>query len=235
MKRRKTASADTIHENGPPEVRSQFRFKTQAQREAWDVISKNHITFLLGEAGVGKTQVAIAWAVQAVNRGEYEEIIQTRPAVEAGEMLGFLPGDINSKLMPYMTPLTKCGQKVPNQDTVNRETIPLAYMRGVTFENAVCILDESQNCTMGNLKLYISRMGEGSRLIIAGDTEQADIRDSGLAEVARELSGIPGIGVFHFRPEDTVRHPLLVQILKHPVWKKPDNRAHGRRRSPGGE
>ncbi|MFN7318450.1 MAG: PhoH family protein, partial [bacterium] len=110
-----------------------------------------------------------------------------------------------------------------------------AYMRGVTFENAVCILDESQNCTMGNLKLYISRMGEGSRLIIAGDTEQADIRDSGLAEVARELSGIPGIGVFHFRPEDTVRHPLLVQILKHPVWKKPDNRAHGRRRSPGGE
>lgn len=217
-KRRKAANADTIHEN-PPESKNQFRFKTQAQREAWEVINRNTITFLLGSAGVGKTQLAIAWAVQAVHREEYTEIIQTRPVKEAGEELGFLPGTIAEKLNPYMMPLTKCGQKVPGRELVKSEVLPLAYMRGVTIEHAVGVLDEAQNCTRKHLKLYISRMGEGSKLIIAGDTEQADIKDSGLERVARELSGIKGIGVFHFRPEDTVRHPLLVEVLKHPVWE----------------
>ena len=215
---RRRKSDETIHEN-PPEPRSQFRFKTAAQREAWEVISRNTITFLLGAAGVGKTQLAIAWAVQACNREEYTEIIQTRPVKEAGEELGFLPGTIAEKLNPYMQPLSKCGQKVPGREVVKTEVLPLAYMRGVTIEKAVGILDEAQNCTIRHLKLYLSRIGEGSKLIIAGDTEQADIRDSGLERVARELSGIDGVGVFHFRPEDTVRHPLLVEILQHPVWQ----------------
>lgn len=218
MTKRRKINADTVHEN-QTENKKSFRFKTLAQREAWEVISQNTITFLLGAAGVGKTQLAIAWAVQAVNREEYAEIIQTRPVKEAGEELGFLPGSIAEKLNPYMMPLTKCGQKVPGREVVKAEVLPLAYMRGVTIENAVGVLDEAQNCTRKHLKLYISRMGEGSKLIIAGDTEQADIRDSGLERVARELSVLPGIGIFHFRPEDTVRHPLLVEVLKHPVWE----------------
>lgn len=219
MKRRKAASADTIHENAP-EAKGRFVFKTQAQREAWDVINRNTITFLLGEAGTGKTQLAAAWAIQAVNRGEYAGIIQTRPVQEAGEQLGFLPGTIAEKLNPYMVPLVKCGQKVPGGESAKTEILPLAYMRGVTFEHAVGICDEAQNCNAKQLKLYISRMGEGSKLIIAGDTEQSDIRDSGLELIASELSQIQGIGVYRFRPEDSVRHPLLIQVLKHPVWKR---------------
>lgn len=217
MTKRRKADA-TREGQQEPEGRAQFRFKTQAQREAWDVISRNTVTFLLGAAGVGKTQIAIAWATQAVLRGEYSQVIQTRPIQEATERLGYMPGGLEMKISYYMVPLESTGKKVPGRETIKTENIPLAFMRGITMESACGILDEAQNCTRAQLQLYISRLGADSRLIICGDTCQADIRDSGLERVSRELSSIPGIGVFHFKKSDTVRHPLLVQILDHPVW-----------------
>jgi phosphate starvation-inducible PhoH-like protein len=196
-----------------PRIRK-FEPKNESQQRALDTITENTVTFLLGPAGTGKTQVAIAWAKIAAEAGQYHGIVQTRPVVEATESLGFLPGDVNSKLAPYMTPLVRTGDKVNCGTDILIEVIPLAFMRGITLEHVVGILDEAQNCTREQLKLYLTRLGHGAKLVICGDTEQSDIRASGLRETAHRLSGITGVGVFEFGPDDIVRHPLVKDILE---------------------
>lgn len=189
-----------------------FRFRTAAQEQAWQTITDNHITFLLGAAGTGKTQVATAWANRFASPDTFANIVHTRPVVEACESLGWLPGGIEEKVGVYMTPLRKCAAKT-RAPAVETLTIPIAYMRGLTLENCITILDEAQNCTFAQLKLYLTRFGHGAKMIICGDTDQADVHNSGLAEMARRLDGLPGVGIFEFSPADTVRHPLVVDII----------------------
>lgn len=177
-------------------------------------MAQNQITFLLGAAGTGKTQLATAYANLAVIEGRYSKVIHTRPVVEcAGESLGWLPGTVADKLMPYMQPLVQCSAKTKTA-SVEVHTIPLAYMRGLTLDHCVAVLDEAQNATFEQLKLYLTRLGSHAKMIICGDTDQADIRDSGLYRVAEALKGMRNVGYFMFRPEDTVRSPMIVEILQ---------------------
>lgn len=190
-----------------------FRCITEAQSKAWETIQSNTITFLIGSAGAGKTQVATAFANQAVAVGKYKRVIHTRPVVEATENLGWLPGTLEAKLQPYMAPLSTCSQKASRRG-VEPMVIPLAYMRGLTLEHCIGILDEAQNATYSQLKLYLTRLGNNAKLIICGDEEQCDISNSGLAVIARELAGLDGIGIHEFQPCDSVRHPLVEKMLQ---------------------
>lgn len=183
----------------------------EAQRNAFNTIDINNITFLLGPAGTAKTHTATAYAILLAHAKQYEKVVFTRPVVEANESLGFLPGSVEEKIAPYMTPLKMCAEKI-GKEAIKIETIPIAYLRGVTFENSINILDEAQNCTRSQLKLYLTRYGKNSKMIICGDTSQLDIKNSGLAQVAEQLKDIRGIGVFYFRNEDCVRHPLVEMI-----------------------
>lgn len=193
--------------------RSSWRPLNEAQASLFEFLSENHVTLICGPAGTAKTTTAVAWAQAAMNRGEYEKIVFTRPIVEATESLGWLPGTTAEKLAPFMRPLVEAATKTKVKESVV-ETIPLAYMRGLTLSNCIGILDEAQNCTLSQLKLYLSRLGRDSRLIICGDTDQADIRDSGFREAITRLNGIRGIGIFEFSEKDIVRHPLVSAILK---------------------
>ena len=193
-------------------VDSSFKFLTKAQENAWQVIESNTVTFLLGAPGAGKTQLATAYANIAVSAKKYKRVIHTRPVVEAMESLGWLPGTVSDKLTPYMVPLATCSAKTKIAG-VETQILPIAYMRGMTLENCVSILDEAQNATYQQLKLYLTRLGNGAKLIICGDTDQTDIRDSGLARVANELNGLEGVGTYTFVPADSVRHPMVERIL----------------------
>jgi phosphate starvation-inducible PhoH-like protein len=170
------------------------------------------VTLILGPAGSAKTFVATSWAVSAVEKGLYERIVMTRPVVEATESLGYLPGDIASKVQPYMRPMTDTVAKIKSKEPII-DTIPLAFMRGITLENCVGLLDEAQNCNAKQLKLYLTRLGENAKLIISGDTDQVDVNDSGLWAVANKLRGLDGVGVFEFAHVDIVRHPLVGAML----------------------
>lgn len=203
------------------------RNKNNSQQEAFDAYATNDILFLLGPAGTGKTHVAVYCAMYdllaRIKQRRVERIIITRPIVEAGESLGFLPGEMEDKVHPYMIPIYDVvGKMVPQPVKFIEEffTIsPLAYQRGVTFENCVAILDEAQNCTLDQLKLFMTRLGVGGKLIIAGDTEQSDIgKKSGLKAVVTAMEGEPGIATHRFTDEHCVRHPLVTKVLKR--WPK---------------
>lgn len=194
------------------EMPRRFRPKNDAQARLWDVIGENTVTIVLGPAGSSKTFVATSWAVAAVERDLYARIVMTRPVVEATESLGFLPGDIASKVQPYMRPMTDTVSKVKSKEPII-DTLPLAFMRGITLENCVALLDEAQNCNEKQLKLYLTRLGENAKLIISGDTDQVDVNDSGLLAVAEKLRGLPGVAVFEFTHADIVRHPLVGAML----------------------
>lgn len=196
----------------PKDNPNNFKPASKAQSEAWTIIDNSLITFLIGPAGTSKTHTAVAWAINAVRKEYYQKIAFTRPVVEACESLGWLPGDIDHKLAPYMLPLKVCAEKV-GKDNIIIDTFPIAYLRGVTFEHCVCILDEAQNCTRAQLKLYLTRFGKGCKMIICGDSSQSDIHNSGLYKVATELTDINGINVFKFTKEDNVRHPLVQLIV----------------------
>lgn len=183
-----------------------------AQREAYETIHNNNITFLLGPAGTAKSHTATAYAIIAAHAKTYEKVVFTRPVVEANESLGFLPGSFEDKIAPYMVPLKMCADKI-GKESIKIETIPIAYLRGVTFENSVNILDEAQNCTRSQLKLYLTRYGKNSKMVLCGDASQSDIRNSGLVQIAEDLKGLKGVGVYYFKPEDTVRHPLVQMIV----------------------
>ncbi len=198
--------------------------KTVGQKKYINTISKNTITLGIGPAGTGKTYLAVAMAVKAFKAGVVERIILTRPAVEAGEKLGFLPGDLQNKVDPYLRPLYDAlfdflGAEnfLKYQERGNIEVAPLAYMRGRTLDESFIILDEAQNTTREQMKMFLTRLGFGSKIIITGDVTQIDLPDnkkSGLLEAMKVLRNIDDIGIVRFSEKDVVRHKLVQDIVK---------------------
>lgn len=214
-----TADVVAVTSHGKP-----VKCKTLGQKNYVDAINKNTVVFGVGPAGTGKTYLAVAIAVSAYKNKQVEKIILTRPAVEAGERLGFLPGDLQSKVDPYLRPLYDALSEMFGLENYQKlmergviEVAPLAYMRGRTLNNAFIILDEAQNCTKEQMKMFLTRMGEGSRMIITGDVTQIDLpagKTSGLKHAVNILKGIEGIAVCNLTHKDVVRHPLVMQIIK---------------------
>ena len=201
-----------------------IRARNKTQQELVKAYFNHDLIFAIGPAGTGKTYMAIALAVRALKNREIKRIILTRPAVEAGERLGFLPGDLKEKLDPYLQPLYDAlSDMIPSrklQEFMADGTIqiaPLAYMRGRTLDRACVILDEAQNTNLGQLKMFLTRMGPSAKFIVTGDATQIDLprrEDSGLLAGIRLLEGIKGIATIRFTSEDIVRHPLVTKIVK---------------------
>ena len=202
----------------------QIKYKTLGQKNYVDAIKKNEVVFGVGPAGTGKTYLAVAMAVSSFRKKEVEKIILTRPAVEAGESLGFLPGDLQSKVDPYLRPLYDALQEMFGLESYQKliekgviEIAPLAYMRGRTLNNSFIILDEAQNTTKEQMKMFLTRMGEGSRMVITGDVTQIDLpsgKKSGLIHATEILKNIYGIGIVKLSSSDVVRHSLVMKIIK---------------------
>lgn len=198
--------------------------KTRNQRRLVDEYYRNDLIFALGPAGTGKTYTAIALAVRALKNKEVKKLILTRPAVEAGERLGFLPGDMKDKLDPYLQPLYDALHDMihPRKLQILMEEgiiqiAPLAYMRGRTLDSAFVILDEAQNTSLGQLKMFLTRMGCNAKFIVTGDASQIDLpnkKDSGLMRGVSLVKNIKGVAVINFGTEDMVRHPLVTKIIK---------------------
>lgn len=201
-----------------------IKSKTVGQKKYVDLMKKKTITFGIGPAGTGKTYLAVAIAVNAYKEKQVEKIILTRPAVEAGEKLGFLPGDLQEKVNPYLRPLYDALQEMLGMESFSKmmergtiEIAPLAYMRGRTLSNAFVILDEAQNTTKEQIKMFLTRLGENSKMIITGDLTQIDLpsgHTSGLKHAVRILKDIDDIGIIRLSEKDVVRHPLVQQIVK---------------------
>lgn len=200
-----------------------IRVKTLGQRNYVNAIKANDLVFGIGPAGTGKTYLAVVMAISALKQGSVKRIILTRPAVEAGESLGFLPGDLKEKVDPYLRPLYDALHDVlGNEHTlrlIERGTIeiaPLAYMRGRTLDDAFVILDEAQNTTAAQMKMFLTRLGFGSKMVITGDITQVDLPKgvhSGLKQVEEKLSYIKGISFSYLKQTDVVRHPLVQKII----------------------
>jgi phosphate starvation-inducible PhoH-like protein len=198
--------------------------KTLSQKRYLELIFKKTIVFGSGPAGTGKTYLAVAMALQALLAGKVQKILLTRPAVESGEALGFLPGDLQEKILPYLRPLYDAMDDLLGPQTTQRlmeqkviEIAPLAYMRGRTLSNAFVILDEAQNTTHEQMLMFLTRLGEGSQMVITGDLTQTDLprqKVSGLKEALARLQSIQDIGTFHFEPSDVIRHPLVQKIVE---------------------
>ncbi|MEM9176884.1 MAG: PhoH family protein [Myxococcota bacterium] len=201
-----------------------IRAKNLAQRRYVDTIRKHDVAIAVGPAGTGKTYLAMAMAVAALHRKEISRIILTRPAVEAGERLGFLPGDLAEKVDPYMRPLYDALRDMMDMEKAQRliergtiEVAPLAFMRGRTLNDSFVILDEAQNTTGEQMKMFLTRLGENSKAVITGDVTQIDLpagTESGLVEATRVLQSVRGIGFIRFEPKDVVRHPLVQSIIQ---------------------
>ena len=202
----------------------QIKCKTLGQKKYVDAIKKNTVVFGVGPAGTGKTYLAVCLAVSAYKGKQVEKIILTRPAVEAGEKLGFLPGDLQTKVDPYLRPLYDALQEMFGMETYGRlmekgviEVAPLAYMRGRTLSNAFVILDEAQNTTIEQMKMFLTRMGDGSKMVVNGDVTQIDLPDgrrSGLKHAVNVLKSVEGVGVVTLTAQDVVRHPLVMRIVR---------------------
>ena len=209
-----------VHGNDGKPIKARNRTQEEMVRSYFE----NDLIFAVGPAGTGKTYIAIALAVRALKNREIKRIILTRPAVEAGERLGFLPGDLKDKLDPYLQPLYDAlGDMIPPkrlQEFMTEGTIqiaPLAYMRGRTLDRACVILDEAQNTNLGQLKMFLTRMGCDAKFIVTGDASQIDLpnkKDSGLLKGIELTKDIKGIKTIFFRNEDIVRHPLVSKIVK---------------------
>jgi phosphate starvation-inducible PhoH-like protein len=207
-----------------PGIRKVITPKTSGQGEYMKLISENDIVVGIGPAGTGKTYLAVAAAVDALSRKRVKRIVLARPAVEAGESLGFLPGDLQAKVDPYLRPLYDALEDMMPPERVQKaletrtiEIAPLAYMRGRTLADAFVILDEAQNATNAQMKMFLTRLGVNSKTVITGDKTQIDLpkrEDSGLVQIERILPGIDGIGFHYLNESDVVRHRLVRQIIK---------------------
>ncbi|MEQ2526230.1 PhoH family protein [Bacillaceae bacterium CLA-AA-H227] len=201
-----------------------IRVKTLGQRQYIQAMKKNDLVFGIGPAGTGKTYLAVVMAITALKNGQVKRIILTRPAVEAGESLGFLPGDLKEKVDPYLRPLYDALHDILGVEHTGRlidrgtiEIAPLAYMRGRTLDDAYVILDEAQNTTKAQMKMFLTRLGFGSKMIITGDKTQIDLPkgvQSGLIEAEKRLQGVNDIGVVYLEQSDVVRHPLVAKIIQ---------------------
>ncbi len=211
--------------------------KTVGQKEYVNAVRKNTITFGVGPAGTGKTYLAVCLAVAAYKGKEVEKIILTRPAVEAGEKLGFLPGDLQTKVDPYLRPLYDVLQEMFGAETYQKlmekgvvEVAPLAYMRGRTLSEAFVILDEAQNATREQMKMFLTRLGEGSKMVITGDLTQTDLpegKTSGLKQAVKILDGVEDIAVCRLSDKDVVRHPLVSRIVR--AYEKDESKREQKR------
>jgi len=210
--------------------------KTMGQKKYVDAIREKMVVFGVGPAGTGKTYLAMAMAITAFKAGEVSRIIMTRPAIEAGEKLGFLPGDLQSKVDPYLRPLYDALYQIMGAETFLKnmekgliEVAPLAYMRGRTLDNAFIILDEAQNTTPAQMKMFLTRIGFGSKAIITGDPTQKDLTPpsaSGLDTAIKVLRDIEGIGFAYLTSRDVVRHPLVQKIVEaYEKYEKRENDA----------
>ena len=198
--------------------------KTPGQKDYCRLLRGREVVFGLGPAGTGKTYMAVAKAVESLKKREVERIVLSRPAVEAGERLGFLPGDMKEKVDPYLRPLYDALYDMMPSDKVDRmltsgeiEIAPLAFMRGRTLSESYVIIDEAQNTTPVQMKMVLTRLGQGSRMVITGDLSQIDLPDnqpSGLADAVERLQGVEGVGIIHLSGKDVVRHPVVARILQ---------------------
>ena len=198
--------------------------KTLNQKRYLQCIDRHTITFGIGPAGTGKTYLAMAMGLKELLVGSVERIVLTRPAVEAGEALGFLPGELQEKILPYLTPLYDAMNDMMGKENILQmiergtvEIAPLAYMRGRTLSNAFIILDEAQNTTHEQMMMFLTRLGDGSRMVITGDITQIDLpqkKQSGLKEASELLKNIKDLQFFYFEKEDVVRHPLVQSIIE---------------------
>ncbi len=206
------------------EVTQKIKPRTAGQQRYIEAIRKHDVVFSVGPAGTGKTYLAVAMAVEALKTREIRKIVLVRPAVEAGESLGFLPGDLQAKINPYLRPLLDALHEMIDYDQIQRfmeedviEVVPLAYMRGRTLNSAFIILDEAQNTTVAQMKMFLTRMGEHSRIVIAGDTTQVDLpthAPSGLIDALSRLRNVRGIAQVHLSKSDIVRHRLVQDIVQ---------------------
>lgn len=216
----RTVSDVLVHGVGGKRIKAQ----SPNQQKMVDIMQKNDMLFAVGPAGTGKTYTAVALAVKALKDKEVKRIILTRPAVEAGENLGFLPGDFKDKLDPYMQPLYDALRDMIPKGSLDRfiekgvlQIAPLAFMRGRTLDNAFVILDEAQNTTHSQMKMFLTRMGKKAKFIITGDPEQVDLprkQVSGLKEALSTLKNVDGIGMVYLDEKDVVRHKLVKKIIK---------------------
>ncbi len=216
---RLSSGAVTITYRGKP-----VKCRTVGQQAYVDAIRHNTVVFGIGPAGTGKTYLAVCMAVQAMKQKQVDKIILTRPAVEAGEKLGFLPGDLQTKVDPYLRPLYDALQEMLGLETYAKfmergsiEIAPLAYMRGRTLSNAFIILDEAQNTTPEQMKMFLTRLGDGSKMVVTGDVTQIDLPEgkrSGLVRSVEILRGIEGIRIMELTAKDVVRNPLVMNIVR---------------------
>lgn len=197
--------------------------RTEGQKQLLDAIHAHNLTLALGPAGSGKTYLAISAAVDALENGKIERIILSRPAMEAGESLGYLPGDMHEKMAPYLRPLydalgDRLGGKRVKQylDEGTIEIAPVGFMRGRTLNNAFVVIDEAQNCTYAQLKMLLSRLGWNSTMVVTGDPDQSDLLPgmSGLDEISKKMEVLKNIGVVRLKQSDIVRHPLVAEMLE---------------------
>jgi phosphate starvation-inducible PhoH-like protein len=199
------------------------RARSEGQARYLRSLHENELVFCVGPAGTGKTYLAVARAVAALRRGQIKKIVLVRPAVEAGEHLGFLPGDLEAKINPYLRPLLDALHDLMDYDQIRRyttndliEIAPLAYMRGRTLNDAIIILDEGQNATVPQMKMFLTRMGQNARIVVTGDVTQVDLpaaTRSGLADAVERLARVPGVGTVFLDRSDIVRHPLVQAIV----------------------
>lgn len=217
--------------DGPPDreqrdqkFRKNIRPQNETQSRFFELIEDHSVVFSVGPAGTGKTYVAVAKAVEALEAGRVGRIVLSRPAVEAGENLGYLPGDMEDKLSPYLRPLydaltdrlsAKKVRALMQEGVI--EVAPIAFMRGRTLNNAFVVIDEAQNCTYAQLKMLLTRLGWHSTMVVTGDPEQTDLLPgvSGLADITDKLDNVDGIGICRFEKADVVRHPLVAKMIDH--------------------
>ena len=224
------------------------RPRTDGQGRYLKALREHELVLCVGPAGTGKTYLAVAMAVAALKRGKIKKIVLARPAVEAGEKLGFLPGDLEAKINPYLRPLLDALHDLMDYDQIRRytesdliEIAPLAFMRGRTLNDAVIILDEGQNATVPQMKMFLTRMGENARIVVTGDITQVDLPAetvSGLADAVERLEDVPGVGLVFLDKSDIVRHPLVQAIVNayegnEPVPADPAGTGRGRPASAG--